>query len=160
MKRIVLAATLSVFSAWASACATSTHLSTLTIDHAWARSTAATSQNGAIYLTIHNSGKTADRLLSVQMSNAAMTQIHRSSVENGVMQMREVEGGVAIGAGKTVKFAPGGLHVMLMGLKQPLKPGECLTLKMHFEKAGDSQIKVDVRDNAAEHGDMDHMHMN
>jgi copper(I)-binding protein len=133
----------------------------LSIEHVWARSTPSSSQNGAVYLTIHNQGTQADRLLSAQTPQAARTQLHRSKMNNGVMQMREEVGGVALAAGQTVTFAPGGLHVMLMGLAQPLKSGTHFPLTLHFDKAGERRVEVEVQDSpgnshATMHGHMDH----
>ncbi|BEV72525.1 MULTISPECIES: copper chaperone PCu(A)C [unclassified Paludibacterium] len=129
----------------------------LTIDGVWARSTAAQAANGAAYLTISNHGASSDKLISVSTAVADQAQLHHTSMDNGVMRMREVEGGVEIAAGKTVKFAPGGFHIMLMGLKKPLKQGEHFAITLHFARAGEVKLNVAVRDMAAGHemhGDM------
>jgi len=158
MKPIVFAAAFALLGqlAWAEPI----HLGTLSIDQAWARSTAATSHNGAAYLSISNQGKTSDRLLSVSSKTAEQTQLHRSSLSNGVMHMAPVDGGVEIAPGKTVKFAPGGLHVMLIGLKQPLKNGDHFPLTLHFQKSGEAQLQVEVRDAPTPMPGMEHMQMN
>jgi copper(I)-binding protein len=159
MRTVVLAACLALIGPLAHAAPV--HVGNLSIDHVWARSTAASSQTGAVYLSISNQGKDSDRLLSVSSNRAGQTQIHRSSVVNGVMQMRALEDGVAIAPGQSVKFMPGGLHVMLIGLKQPLKSGEHFALQLHFEKAGDQQLEVDVQKAPAPMEGMEMpMHMN
>lgn len=156
MKRLLIAAAITLLSPLAMA---QTATGNLSVEHVWARSSAVSSQNAAVYLTLSNHGKTADRLLAASTAYASQSQIHRSSIENGVMQMREITDGIAVLPGKTVKFAPGGLHVMLLGIKQPLKSGEHFPLTLRFEKAGERQIEVKVQDAPAA-TDMEHMHMN
>lgn len=159
MKRILFSAFLLVLGH--AAAAMPVQVGSLTIDHVWSRSTAAQMPTGAVYLTLENRGKTADRLLSARTAVAGETQIHRTSMDNGVMRMRPVAGGVALPAGKTVKFAPGGLHLMLLGLKAPLKAGEQFKLQLHFARSGDTEVEVTVRDMPTDGGmDMQHMNMN
>jgi hypothetical protein len=116
------------------------------IDAGWARPTAAQIANGAAYLTIVNHGKDNDRLVSVQGDVAAEVQIHHTTMDGGMMRMRQMKDGVELPAGKSVKFAPGGYHIMLINLKAPLKAGEHFKLMLHFAKAGDAEVQVDVRD--------------
>lgn len=159
MKRILFSAFLLLLGH--AAAAMPVQVGGLAIDHVWSRSTAAQMPTGVVYLTVENRGKIADKLLSASTAVAAETQIHRTSMDNGVMRMRPVAGGVALPAGKTVKFAPGGLHLMLMGLKAPLKVGEPFRLKLHFAHSGDVDVEVTVRDAPADGGmDMQHMNMN
>jgi hypothetical protein len=66
-------------------------------------------------------------------------------MDGGVMKMRPVEGGLVIAPGKTVKLAPGGLHLMMTDLKSPLKQGEKLPVTLQFEKAGKVQVTLDVQ---------------
>lgn len=119
---------------------------TISIDAVWARPTAAQIANGAAYLTLVNHGTRADRLLSATTGVAAETQIHHTSMDNGVMRMRQVTDGVELPAGKTVAFAPGGLHIMLMGLKAPLKAGDHFPLTLQFARAGKAEVQVTVQD--------------
>ncbi|TDR76542.1 copper chaperone PCu(A)C [Paludibacterium purpuratum] len=130
----------------------------LTIDGVWARSTAMQASNGAVYLNISNASGQTDKLLTVRSDVAAKTQIHQSSMDQGIMRMRELTDGVAIPAGKPVHFAPGGLHIMLMGLKAPLKTGDRFPLTLSFAHAGKVEIQVEVRDMPTE-GDMQQMKM-
>jgi hypothetical protein len=148
MKRLVCAAILAVVSQWA--CAHSFTVGALNIDHPWARSTVAQISNGAAYLTVVNHGQNADRLLSIESPVANKVQIHISSMDNGVMRMRPVEGGVKIEAGASVKFAPGGMHIMLIDLKQPLRVGTEFPLTMHFEHAGITTVRVRIEDGMAD----------
>src|SRR5882724_3984473 len=67
------------------------------------------------------------------------------AMNNGVMTMRPLDKGLAIEPGKTVKLAPGGYHLMLMDLKNPLKQGEKVPLTLEFEKAGKVTLSLDVQ---------------
>jgi copper(I)-binding protein len=96
---------------------------------------------GAVYLKI--SSPEADRLIGLFTPVAAMAHIHESKDENGVMKM-EMRDSLEIPAGGEVVMAPGGLHIMLMGLKAPLKKGETIPLELTFEKAGTLHIMVPV----------------
>ena len=116
----------------------------LTISHPWARATAASAKAGALYLTVVNHGAEADRLLGVSTEAAARCELHLSDTTGGMMTMRMVES-VDVPAGGNATFAPQGAHVMLMGLKAPLKKGASFPAILHFEKAGDVTIEVTVQ---------------
>ena len=159
MKRIACSAALALLTSLASA--QTFTAGTLSISQPWARATTPTVPTGAIYLSVTNQGQTPDRLLSARSTIAKQTEIHSSTMDNGMMRMRPVTDGVPIAPGSTVAFAPGGLHIMLVGLKHPLKTGEHFKLVLHFEKAGDHTVSAVVRDTAAPAGGMDmNMKMN
>ena len=129
-------------------------LGDLKIGHPWSRAMPESSPTGGVYLLLSNRGKTADKLLSASTPRAAKAELHTHINDNGVMRMREVAGGVEVAAGQQVKFAPGSYHVMLMGLKQPLRAGDHFPLTLRFEKAGSVTVDVAVEDGvapAAEH---------
>lgn len=107
----------------------------ITIESGWARPTPPGLAVGGGYLVIHNVGATADRLLDVSSTAAAQVEVHESRIEGGIARMRPV-GTIAIEPGATVTFAPGGLHLMLMGLKGPLLAGSRVPLVLRFEHAG------------------------
>jgi hypothetical protein len=109
--------------------------------HAWSRATIP-GQTGVIYLTINDTGA-PDRLTSVASPVAASAALHESFSENGVSKMREVAG-LAVSPGTPVTLAPGGYHIMLMGLKQPLKQGDAFPVTLTFEKAGPVTATVTV----------------
>lgn len=122
----------------------------LVIDNARARATFAMAKTGAAYFTLTNNTQNERTLVSVSapQSVAAMTEIHETSMEDGMMQMQEIEEGVTVSAGATVEFTPGGKHLMLMGLQAPLEAGNTLTLTLIFDD--DTQIEqqfaiVDMR---------------
>jgi copper(I)-binding protein len=112
----------------------------LKISAAWARATPKGAPVGGAYMTIINTGTTPDRLVGGTTPVASKFEIHQMSMDKGVMKMRPVAGGLEIKPGETVTLKPAGYHVMLMGLKQPLRQGEHFKATLSFEKAG----KVDV----------------
>ena len=104
------------------------------------RATIGSMPSSAAYLSITNQGAMADRLLAVESSLAHKTELHTMDVTNGVMKMRQIDDGIAIPSGKTIQLAPGGFHVMLIGLKAPLNADENYQVTLVFEKAG--KVKV------------------
>jgi copper(I)-binding protein len=102
-------------------------------------------KTGAVYLSIMNHGASDDVLVSVTPPAAEHAAVHKTTMENDVMKMSEVER-LAIPAGSTVDLKPAATHLMLTGLKAPLKEGEIVSLTLAFEKAGEMKIDVPVVD--------------
>jgi copper(I)-binding protein len=126
----------------------------IVVDHPWARATPAGAKTGAAYMTLINNGSAGDRLLAATTPVADKIQFHSVSEDNGVSRMREMHD-VAVAPGAKVAFGPGGMHVMLVGLKQPLKEGQTFPLSLTFEKAGKVDVTVSVaKVGAMQHGDM------
>lgn len=100
---------------------------------------------GVLYMTIHNTGNTSDRLLKVHSDIASSIELHATEDANGVMQMRPVDG-IDVPANGEVTLKPGGIHAMLIGLRQDLKPGEKIPIQLQFEKGGVIDVKADVRE--------------
>ena len=98
-------------------------------------------KNGAIYLSIMNMGETADTLINITTPAAASAVLHESKDQNGVMKMIMLDQ-LEIPAGTTVDILPGHLHIMLTGMKAPLKLGNHVALDLEFKKAG--HIAVDA----------------
>lgn len=117
----------------------------LVITQAWSRATPAGAKVAGGYLTIENKGSAADRLVSGAGDVAGKVEIHEMAMNNGVMTMRPLDKGLVIEPGKTVKLAPGGYHMMLMDLKQPLKQGDKVPVTLEFEKAGKVALSLDVQ---------------
>jgi periplasmic copper chaperone A len=130
-----------------SATAQSSARDSLRIEHPYARPTPPGARTGGAYLTIDNRGNEPDRLLRVATPAAGAAEIHSMTMEGNVMRMRAVAA-VEIPARATTALKPGGYHVMLMDLKQPLVAGETLPLSLTFAKAG--RIDVTARVEAAE----------
>jgi copper(I)-binding protein len=117
----------------------------LVITQAWTRATPGGAKTGGGFLTIENKGSAPDKLVGVSADAAGKVEVHEMAMDGGVMKMRPVEGGLPIDPGKTVKLAPGGLHLMMMDLKSPLKQGEKLPITLQFEKAGKVAVTLDVQ---------------
>lgn len=106
------------------------------IDHPYARPTVASQSSGAVYLNIENLGKKAEQLVSVTSSAAKSAEIHTMTMDGNVMKMREVNG-IDIKPGEKISMVPGkGYHIMLIGLKQPLKAGDKFPVTLSFRHAG------------------------
>lgn len=118
-------------------------LGAVTIDRPYARATAPGQPGGGGFLTLKNSGASADRLLSASAEVSKAVELHTMTMEGDVMRMRQVEA-IDLPAGKTVELKPGGLHIMFIGLKAPLKKGDSFPLKLKFEKAGEVTVQVNV----------------
>ena len=117
----------------------------LSVMNAWSRSTPPVAKVGVVYFTLRNDTNKSDRLLKLSASVAEKVEVHRTEVLDGIARMR----GVAVlhvDAGQALEFKPGGMHVMLMGLKKPLVAGTTYELDLLFEVAGARKVKVQVRD--------------
>jgi copper(I)-binding protein len=117
------------------------------VKEAWIRGTVPAQKATGAFMEI--TGKTAMRLIAAESAAASVVEIHQMTMQNGVMKMFAVDS-VDVPAGKTLKLAPGGYHVMMMGLKQQMKPGERVPLKLTFEYADKKreslELSVVVRD--------------
>lgn len=115
----------------------------LAIDHPWARATAASQGNGASYMSITNNGA-ADRILAAETPAADRAELHTHGMDDaGVMRMREVEA-IDLPAGETVELAPGGLHIMMFDLAEPLVEGATFPLTLTLEQIGKIELEVQV----------------
>src|SRR5579864_2440865 len=110
----------------------------------WARATPKGASSGAAYMTITNTGKTPDKVSCVSSDASAGCQIHTMTMDNGVMQMRPVEGGLEIKPGETVTLRPGGLHMMLVNLKHPLEQGKTVKATLKFDAAGSIDVDCPI----------------
>ena len=117
----------------------------LVITQAWGRATPGGAKVAGGYLTIENKGSTPDRLIGGTVDVAAKVEVHEMATKNGVMTMRQLDSGLTIEPGKTVKLAPGGYHLMMLDLKSPLKKGDQLPVTLEFEKAGKVTVSFDIQ---------------
>jgi hypothetical protein len=115
--------------------------SQLEVNNAWAGATPGKAENGAAYVTIQS--PTADRLVSASTPVAKKAELHTMSMQGMVMKMRPISS-LDIPAGAPVSLKPGGEHIMLMGLNQPLREGQSFPLTLDFEKAGPRTVTVTV----------------
>jgi len=113
----------------------------------WARASAQTQDAGAVYMTISSSE--GDNLVGVAVdpSVAAKAELHETTMaEDGLMSMSQVTA-IPVPTGGEVKLEPGGYHVMLMKLAEPLVDGNEITVTLTFETAGDMEVKATVEEN-------------
>ncbi|MBM3450157.1 MAG: copper chaperone PCu(A)C [Armatimonadetes bacterium] len=150
---LMLVAVIAIAPAWAAPAA-------ISIENAWARPGIATAApaggamqssaapmkggNSAVYFILKNAGTTEDRLIAASSPVATKSELHISRIENGVASMRAVPD-IAVPAGGSTELKPGGLHVMLVGLKQDLKVGDRIPLELRFARAGVMQLTVEVK---------------
>jgi copper(I)-binding protein len=123
-------------------------LGALEVSHPWSRETAPGAKIGVGYLKVKNTGGEPDRLIAVETPAAEKVEIHESAEENGIAKMRPVDG-VVIPAGGEVALAPGGLHLMLVNLKEGLAAGERVPATLVFEKAGRVDVELAVEEMGA-----------
>ena len=114
------------------------------IEGAAARAMVPGAKVGGGYLTIENTGSSADRLLSASSDRAGSVQVHEMSTDNGIMVMRELKDGLSIPAGQSVDLMPGGHHLMFMDVTKPFKQGEEIKAVLTFEKAGPVEVEFEV----------------
>lgn len=116
-------------------------LGDIVVEQPWARAT--TAATGGAYMTLRNNGAAADRLIGVSSPAAERAEIHETRIEDGTATMRPAPG-LEIKRRASVQLRPGGLHVMLIGLRRPLREGERITLALTFERAGTIEIEARV----------------
>jgi copper(I)-binding protein len=117
----------------------------LQIEAPWLRATPGGAKVGAAYLRISNTGTEPDRLIGASMPLAARGNVHEMTMQNGVMHMSAVSGGLAIAPGKSVELKPGGFHLMFLDMNGPLKQGQTVDVTLSFEKAGSVTVPFPVQ---------------
>lgn len=115
----------------------------LVVEQAWVRETPPGAPNGAVYFNISNAG-TADQLIDVSSAVADRAEMHTHIHQDGLMQMRQVNA-IDVPANGHAVLKPHGDHVMLIGLKAPLKAGETVELQLKFKQGGKLVIQAPVR---------------
>jgi len=114
----------------------------VTVDKPWIRTTVAQQTTTAAYLTI-TSAK-GGKLVSASSPAAASVDVHEMKMDGDVMKMRAVDT-LALPAGQPVELKPNGLHIMLTGLKAPVKAGDVVPIKLVVEDAKGQRETVDVK---------------
>jgi len=117
--------------------------SSVSVEHPWARATAGGAKTAVVYVTLINRRETADRLIGASTPVAEKVQFHQEIDDKGIMRMRQ-QAAVDIGPGGTFTFKPGGAHMMMVGLRQPLKEGQTFSLTLEFEKGGKVEVQVPI----------------
>jgi len=116
------------------------NVGSIRVIHPWSRATPKGANVAGGYVVIENKGAAPDRLIGGFSEIAGRFEIHEMKVQDGVMKMRPMEKGIEIAPGKSVKFEPGGYHLMFIDIKQPPVEGKDFKGTLVFEKAG----KVDI----------------
>ena len=120
----------------------------ITVDHPWSKPTPPLSEYGVAYFNVSNSGQKDDTLLEIKIPGeiAKSASIHDVIHDGEMMRMREVTNGKKIPRGSTIKFQPGGSHIMLEGLPKPLKLDDKFTIELVFANAGNVPVEIWVED--------------
>jgi copper(I)-binding protein len=135
-----------------SACST---IEDIEVHQAWSRPTPQ-GDTAAAYFELHNHTQTDDELIGASSTISDSVEIHESKMENDVMTMNMLSS-ISLPAGEELTFEPGGLHIMLIGIKQELKKGGKYELVLHFKNHADITVNVTVDDQPAM-DDMEDMH--
>lgn len=136
---IIIAITLCV-AAIQSATASDKKTATIEISHPYAKAPLNNARVTGGYLTIKNIGPKDDKLIGVKVDFAQKAEIHEMKMDNDVMKMREIKGGLLIPAGQSSILVSGGKHIMFMGLNETLKDGDKRKAILVFENAGEIEI--------------------
>ena len=126
------------------------------VTDAWARATPPGAKTGAAYMTLQG-GTMGDRLLGATSEAAASVELHTVEESDGMARMRRLDS-LEIPAGTRVELAPGGKHLMLIGLGAPLTAGDTLRLVLEFATSGNRTVEIEIRPAVAEAGHEHHGH--
>ncbi len=113
----------------------------------WVAASIPGQMRSAAYLTIRNAADAEERLLGAATPAAGMTHLHRTVVEDGISRMGGVDAVILPPQGE-VRFAPGGLHIMLMAMPEPFAEGETVPLTLSFLESGEITFDAPVRNRA------------
>ena len=118
----------------------------LTIEDAWIRALPPTVKNSAAYLAVVNNSGSAQAIIAARSEVAGKVEIHTTVHEDGMVRMKQLRG-IAVADGEKVQLAPGGTHLMLLGLAYPLVPGDevelCLVLATGTDLCTTAQVRRD-----------------
>lgn len=116
---------------------------TVTVDKPFARKAMKAQRNSAAFMTLHNSGP-AVAIVAAESPVADIVELHTHVHDNGVMRMRKIDK-IDLPAGASVTLQPGGLHVMLLGLKKDLNEGDAVSVTLVFDDGSRKTIEAPVR---------------
>ncbi len=118
-------------------------LKSLSIDHPFARATPPGAKSGGAFFVVENASLVPDKLIGVASPAAASAEMHQMAMDGGVMKMRAVSM-LEIPPGGRLELKPGGYHLMLLDLKQPMRIGDKVPLTLTFQNAGSIVVSVEV----------------
>lgn len=123
----------------------------LDISDAWLRAMPPGAGVAAGYVTLHNKSAKDVRVVSWRSPVAESVEVHEMKMEGGQMRMRQLEGGLTIAAGQTVALAPGGFHLMFMGVKNTAAVGSFVAVQLVMADGSSLDLVLPVRDSEPEH---------
>jgi len=126
----------------------------ITVSDAWSRPSPMVAGNGAVYMKLTNTGGEDDRLVGAASDAAGAVELHETKMEGDMMKMSPVHD-IVIPAGGSAELKPGGLHVMLIGLKNELVMGREVFITLNFEKSDPITVKAIIKE--MDGGDMSNM---
>ena len=129
---------------------------TVDVQGAWARATVQGQKATGAFMKITANADT--QLVSVSTPVAGVAEVHEMKMDNGVMTMRAVDGGLALPAGKAVELKPGGYHVMLMDLKLPLQKDTTIPVTLVFKDAAGKETRTELKVPVSSTAPMAHNH--
>lgn len=126
-----------------SACLSAALAQTVNVEGAWARATVQGQKASGAFMKLTASADT--KLVGVASPVAGVAEVHEMKMDNGMMTMRAVDGGLALPAGKAVELKPGGYHVMLMDLKVPLQKDTTIPVTLVFKDAAGKETRTELK---------------
>lgn len=117
----------------------------VTVEDPWGRPSPSSAENAAFYMQLDGAAEN-DVLVSASTSACSVVELHETQMSDGVMSMQHLPQGIPVPAGETVALEPGGLHVMCMGVQNPLTAGEMIELELVFENSGTMTIEAEIRE--------------
>jgi copper(I)-binding protein len=127
------------------ACGAGSNGPQVSVEDTWARPVPAAGGNGAVFMRLVNAGDEADQLVGGESPVAGTVEVHKTTMEEGVMKMEHIPG-LEIPPNGEVLLKPGDYHVMLIEVSQSLAPGDTLPITLRFEKSGEIEMDVQVRE--------------
>ena len=120
------------------------HAGDIMVHESWARASIGSAPNSAAYMQLMTHGDQADKLIAVETPAAERAELHDHILDGDVARMQKIEA-IDVKPGEPITLEPGGLHVMLMGVKDKLNEGDVLPLTLTFEKAGEVTLEVPIK---------------
>jgi len=114
----------------------------IVINHPWTRATSPAAKVGGGYFEAVNNGTVDDRLVGASSPAASRVEIHKMEMADAIMKMRPVPDGMAIAGGDKIELAPGGYHLMLIDLTEPIREGDMVPVTLQFEMAGSVEVEL------------------
>jgi copper(I)-binding protein len=143
-KFLFTAAALAVFGMSTSGAPVAKAADRMAVERAWTRATPPSAKTASAYLVLRNVGSSDDRLLRIESQVAETIEVHSMTMDGGIMRMRRLDAPLTVPASGEVRLDPGGLHLMMMGLKTPLREGERVKLDLVFERAGQVVVEMPI----------------